>query len=381
MGMTGSASGPGRVLVFSMAGIGDTLMATPVLRELRGQWPGARIEVVVMWPGSAQLLEGNPHVDAVHAFNLIERPRAEGLRFVMGLRRPRADVSLTLHPQGRREYRWVAWLAGARRRLSHRYENQGWLDRCLVTDGVEQDYSVSCAENNLRLVDLMGGRRREARPRYELFLSDSEQAWARDWCHEEGLEGTPWLGIHVGSGGTKNLALRRWPVERWAAFLRDWREARPGVPVVAFGGPGERGAHESLARVLPPGCVRFPAAPSLRAAAALVGRARDNAARNGIANVEFFVADLFKDVAGLPWARRRYDRVLLDPPRAGAKEVLPLVAGSGAQRVVYISCHSGSLARDAGLLVREHGFRLTATGVMDMFPHTTHVEAMAVFDR
>ncbi len=115
--------------------------------------------------------------------------------------------------------------------------------------------------------------------------------------------------------------------------------------------------------------------------AALVGRARDNAARNGIANVEFHVADLFKDVAGLPWTRRRYDRVLLDPPRAGAKEILPLVAGSGAQRVVYISCHSGSLARDAGLLVREHGFRLTATGVMDMFPHTTHVEAMAVFDR
>jgi 23S rRNA (uracil1939-C5)-methyltransferase len=114
---------------------------------------------------------------------------------------------------------------------------------------------------------------------------------------------------------------------------------------------------------------------------ALVKRARGNAGRNGIANVEFHVADLFKDVASLPWARRPYDRVLLDPPRAGAREVLPVVAASGARRVVYISCHSGSLARDAGLLVREHGFRLTAAGVMDMFPHTTHVEAMAVFDR
>jgi 23S rRNA (uracil1939-C5)-methyltransferase len=114
---------------------------------------------------------------------------------------------------------------------------------------------------------------------------------------------------------------------------------------------------------------------------ALVGRARRNAARNNVTNVEFHVADLFKDVAGLPWTRRPYDRVLLDPPRAGAKEILPLVAASGAKRVVYISCHSGSLARDAGLLVREHGFRLTAAGVMDMFPHTTHVEAMAVFDR
>jgi 23S rRNA (uracil1939-C5)-methyltransferase len=115
--------------------------------------------------------------------------------------------------------------------------------------------------------------------------------------------------------------------------------------------------------------------------AGLVQRARGNAQRNAIGNVEFHVADLFADVQGLPWTTRRYDRVLLDPPRAGAQQILPLVARSGAGRVVYISCHSGSLARDAGLLVREHGFRLAAAGVMDMFPHTTHVEAMAVFER
>jgi 23S rRNA (uracil1939-C5)-methyltransferase len=113
----------------------------------------------------------------------------------------------------------------------------------------------------------------------------------------------------------------------------------------------------------------------------LVERARANARANGLLNVEVHVADLFGDVAGLPWTRGHYDRVLLDPPRAGAKEVLPVVAASGARRVVYISCHAGSLARDAGLLVRDHGFRLEAAGVMDMFPHTTHVEALAVFDR
>jgi 23S rRNA (uracil1939-C5)-methyltransferase len=115
--------------------------------------------------------------------------------------------------------------------------------------------------------------------------------------------------------------------------------------------------------------------------AGLVQRARGNAQRNALGNVEFHVADLFASVQGLPWTTRGYDRVLLDPPRAGAQQILPLVASSGAGRVVYISCHSGSLARDAGLLVREHGFRLAAAGVMDMFPHTTHVEAMAVFER
>jgi len=115
--------------------------------------------------------------------------------------------------------------------------------------------------------------------------------------------------------------------------------------------------------------------------AGLVSRAVRNAARQGVGNVTYVAADLAAVALDAPWAVRKYDRVLLDPPRAGAREVLPVVGASGARRVVYISCHPGSLARDAGILVRDHGFRLVAAGVMDMFPHTTHVEAMAVFER
>jgi 23S rRNA (uracil1939-C5)-methyltransferase len=115
--------------------------------------------------------------------------------------------------------------------------------------------------------------------------------------------------------------------------------------------------------------------------AGLVTRAAANAHRSGLGNVNFVVADLSSPRYEAPWAERSYARVLLDPPRAGAREVLPVVGRCDAGRVVYISCHPGSLARDAGLLVREHGFRLVAAGVMDMFPHTTHVEAMAVFER
>ena len=113
----------------------------------------------------------------------------------------------------------------------------------------------------------------------------------------------------------------------------------------------------------------------------LVERARRNAALNRLANTAFYSSNLAGDMSEATWTRGGYDRVLLDPPRAGAREVLPVVGASGAARVVYISCHPGSLARDAGILVREHGFRLAAAGVMDMFPHTTHVEAMAVFER
>ena len=113
--------------------------------------------------------------------------------------------------------------------------------------------------------------------------------------------------------------------------------------------------------------------------AALVARSRANAERNGIANAGFHSANLAgADLDALPWAQRAYSHVLLDPPRVGAREVLPLLRRVGAQRVVYVSCHPGSLARDLGVLVHELGFELLAAGVADMFPQTTHVESLAV---
>ncbi len=115
--------------------------------------------------------------------------------------------------------------------------------------------------------------------------------------------------------------------------------------------------------------------------AGLVERARRNARRHGLGSVDFHVANLMDDaVADASWARGAFTHVLLDPPRTGAREVLPLVARLAPRRVVYISCHPGSLARDVGLLVHEHGMRLLAAGVIDMFPHTTHIESVAVLE-
>jgi 23S rRNA (uracil1939-C5)-methyltransferase len=130
--------------------------------------------------------------------------------------------------------------------------------------------------------------------------------------------------------------------------------------------------------------------------AALVARARHNAQRNELENAEFHVADLARSfastpgkpaakapsggagIATAPWLAKGYTHVVLDPPRAGALEVLASVASLDPQRVLYISCHPGSLARDLGVLVNEHGFTLEAAGVLDMFPHTAHFESLAV---
>lgn len=116
--------------------------------------------------------------------------------------------------------------------------------------------------------------------------------------------------------------------------------------------------------------------------AALIERARANARRNGIDNATFHVADLSVEPdRTIPWLRGGFDKVLLDPPRVGAREVLSAVAHLAPHRVVYISCHTGSLARDLGILTQAHGYRLRAAGVLDMFPHTTHVESVAVLEK
>ncbi len=114
--------------------------------------------------------------------------------------------------------------------------------------------------------------------------------------------------------------------------------------------------------------------------AALVARARANAARNGIENAAFHAADLAGAAPPGDWVRAHYDLVLLDPPRAGAREILPVAVTSRPRRIVYVSCHPASFARDAGILSGQLGYRLAAAGVMDMFPHTSHVETIALFE-
>ncbi|MDX1555520.1 MAG: 23S rRNA (uracil(1939)-C(5))-methyltransferase RlmD, partial [Xanthomonadales bacterium] len=115
--------------------------------------------------------------------------------------------------------------------------------------------------------------------------------------------------------------------------------------------------------------------------AGLVERAMENAAGNDVENARYHRADLKQAPGEAAWLAQPYDKVLVDPPRSGAEEMLPHISATGARRLVYVACNPVSLARDAAILKNDFGFSLEGAGIIDMFPHTDHVESVAILER
>lgn len=167
-----------------------------------------------------------------------------------------------------------------------------------------------------------------------------------------------------------NLPMNRVLVRRAVALL----EPRPGERIAdLFCG---------LGNFTLPIATRGAQVVGFEGSAALLARARENALRNGLAERASFVeADLFS-VTEEWWAGQgRFDKMLIDPPRTGAVDAVKSLGDDAPGRIVYMSCSPATLARDAGLLVHVKGYRLKAAGIINMFPHTAHVESVALFER
>jgi len=194
------------------------------------------------------------------------------LRFLWSLRREGYDVSINTHPQSRMQYRVAARIIRAPTRISHEYECFGALDRRLVNRTLPQDYSRHSIENNFDVLPLLGAKVKLPAHEMEIFLAEEEERWAEHFLLTHKLAGRKLLGVHVGSGGTKNLRLKRWPLKNYVGLFQRLDSGRPDVSVVLFGGPEESEDHELILtqtgreRVLPAGT------KNLRQAAALMKR-------------------------------------------------------------------------------------------------------------
>jgi ADP-heptose:LPS heptosyltransferase len=179
-------------------------------------------------------------------------------------------VSINVHTLGRIHYRLVARFIGAPSRLSHEYESHGALDRFLVNRSIPQDYTVHSIENNNRLLALLGGKPLLPRHEFELFLAPVEEAWAAGFISEQQLASRRCLGLHLGSGSTKNLRLKRWPFAHWQALIQRLIQSDPDLAILLFGGPDEKVEHEQILANTRGKLVLAPATRNFRQTAALL---------------------------------------------------------------------------------------------------------------
>lgn len=272
-----AARPPERILAISLAGAGDTLLATPVLRELRTAYPAAAIDVLTMQGAvPREVLEGNPCVRSWLHFDFLREGRLRSVAFCLSLRRRAYDLSLTLMPQNRLEYNVISWIIGARERLGFEFVcDCGARPRRFLTRVVREDRRLHVVDNNLRLLTEGLGLPLAARdPRPELHVGPDHEAAAAGFCALPPMAGRRLVGFHPGSGTTKNLVLKRWPASNWADLARRVAAWEPGVFIVLFGSPDEAPLRREImaASGLPPDRIGLAPDGPVRATAALIRR-------------------------------------------------------------------------------------------------------------
>ncbi|AHY10120.1 MULTISPECIES: 23S rRNA (uracil(1939)-C(5))-methyltransferase RlmD [Citrobacter] len=198
-------------------------------------------------------------------------------------------------------------------------------------------------------------------PQSEILESVSEES---PWYDSNGLRlsFSPRDFIQVNAGVNQKMV----------ACALEWLDVRPEDRVLdLFCGMGN---------FTLPLAVRAASVVGVEGVPALVEKARENALNNGLHNVTFFHENLEEDVTQQPWAKNGFDKVLLDPARAGAAGVMQHIIKLSPGRVVYVSCNPATLARDSDALLNA-GYAIRRLAMLDMFPHTGHLESMVLFER
>ncbi len=238
-----------KIIVISLAGIGNTLLFTPALRMLRKGFPSAHISALVMFKGAQEILEGNPHLNEIIHWNFIKEGPFRSLRFLSQLRSHKYDISINVYPANRREYNLISFLIGAKLRLAHRYEHRdssslGFFNNRRVGESNDR-HDV---EENVRLLGLLGvevGSPQEL----EIFLTEEERRFAQDWLMKRDLEGDLKVGFHAGSARFKNQAQRRWPKEKFIRLGKILAQ-KYNAKILIFGGPDELQTNQEISDAL-----------------------------------------------------------------------------------------------------------------------------------
>jgi ADP-heptose:LPS heptosyltransferase len=232
-----------KVLVLCLPGIGDALMATPMIRVLSEECPSATIDVACMFGGVEYVFMHNKNVSRIHYLPIYKEPALRGLRHVLRLRDQRYDVSVLAFPAFRREYHAVARIIGAEKRVAHRFGSGAIREwHFLNTELVPVDDAVHNVINNMNLVHVLGinweAKYSAADLRYDLTLDPEAVQFGQRYLQTIGWDGRMVVGVHPGSIDSRAGLYKRWPSDRWVQLI-DRLNQREGLCVLVFYGGHE----------------------------------------------------------------------------------------------------------------------------------------------
>jgi heptosyltransferase-2 len=262
-----------RVLVLPMYGIGDVLMTTPALKNLKERLD-IEITYLHMFKATRDILAHNPYVSHNIHFSFLDVGKWESLRFLLHLRK-KYQVSINFYPSNKRHYNLAAFLAGSPVRIGHRYVQDDMTAlNFLKNRTLKEDDDLHCVEENYRLLDFLGLEKAKPYP-LELYLTDGETAHATQWIQDKKLEQNMLVGIHPGTSSFKNHDKRRWPKASFAKLIDRLAVEFNKAAFLLFGGPEEKALREEIISMVGVRGRTFSVdSLSIRRTAALIGKCR-----------------------------------------------------------------------------------------------------------
>lgn len=232
-----------KFLIFCLPGIGDALMATPMIKVLKKKFPKAKIDIGCMFEGVRYVFKNNPYISNIHKLSLYNENKFRGLKQIIELRKKNYDISILTLPAYRREYHITQWLVGAKKRITHRF-TQGYFSEFnfLNTDLVPVDETVHNVINNLNLLKVLNidwkTEIKIKNIKYNLILDKKDISFGIQFINGLNWGREEMIGIHPGSTISPAALLRRWPIDHYAKLIK-YLMNQEKKKVLIFVGPDE----------------------------------------------------------------------------------------------------------------------------------------------
>ena len=229
-----------KILILSLAGIGDSLMFSPALKILRENKPDAEIHVLTMLRGAYEIYSNNQDINELIHFDFLSEGYLKSLRFVYKMRKEKYDLSINVYPMNRREYNFITFVIGAKQRLGHSYNHQNLRNlNFLHTKSVKEEDTRHNVEENVKLLSLLGIDVNNIPP-LNLVLPGESSEFSSRWFSEREIDDKDLIiGFHAGSATLKNHIRRRWKADNFAS-LGTALIKKYNAKILIFGGPEEQ---------------------------------------------------------------------------------------------------------------------------------------------